>query len=163
VERIAVSLFPLVYVAMPFALSSVLLHADTQVLGLMLFAFFAILWTNDSMAYVSGMLLGKNRLFERISPKKSWEGFIGGLLFSLLVGFIVFVISNEFSWYFWLGYALIISLSATFGDLLESLMKRNSGIKDSGNILPGHGGVLDRFDGAIMAFPFAVAYLWFCR
>ena len=106
------------------------------------------------------MLLGKHPLFKRISPKKSWEGSIGGAVFCIVAAF---VISNYFpimSTVEWVGLALTIVVFGTWGDLSESLMKRQLGIKDSGNILPGHGGILDRFDSAILAIPAAVVYLY---
>ena len=125
---------------------------------------FALIWVYDSGAYLIGSWKGKHRLFKRISPRKSWEGLLGGLL-------IVIIISIELSFKFtvlpcyqWLIFALITVVSATFGDLLESLIKRTYGKKDSGKILPGHGGVFDRFDSAIMASPFIYIYLeWVIR
>ena len=115
---------------------------------------------NDTGAYCIGSMLGKHRLFERISPKKSWEGSVGGALFALASSF-------AFAHYFpfmgmgqWVGLALTIVVFGTWGDLTESLLKRQLGIKDSGNILPGHGGMLDRFDSTLMAIPAAVVYLY---
>lgn len=161
VLNISASLLSVFYLSVPFALGSLIFTIDTSFKGIFLLGFFAIVWTNDTMAYVTGMLFGKHRLFERISPKKSWEGFIGGLLFSAAVGFAFGYYTGEKSPWFWIGYAVLISLTSTVGDLVESMFKRSAGIKDSGKILPGHGGVLDRFDGALMAFPFAAAYLVF--
>lgn len=156
---IAITVFPILFVALPFALGTLILNQPIQPNYIFLLAFFAILWTNDTMAYLTGMSVGKHRLFERISPKKSWEGFLGGLFFSVVIGVVIGWVSEVNTWYFWVGYAIIISLAGTMGDLVESLFKRSSGIKDSGSILPGHGGVLDRFDGALLAFPFATAYI----
>ncbi|MEE4115274.1 MAG: phosphatidate cytidylyltransferase [Marinilabiliaceae bacterium] len=123
--------------------------------------FFILLWINDSAAYLVGASIGKHRLFERISPKKSWEGFFGGLVFTLgaawlISGFFTFLSRPD-----WIIIGGIITVGATYGDLFESLLKRNAGIKDSGNILPGHGGFLDRFDGLSFAFPLVFLYITF--
>lgn len=155
------------YVALPFALLNVLaFQADpltssvsyNPVLPLSVFIF---IWLNDSGAYCFGSLFGKHRLFERISPKKSWEGSVGGGLVALASSFVLahfFPGIMDISQ--WLGLALVVIVFATWGDLTESLLKRQLGIKDSGNILPGHGGMLDRFDSVLMAVPAAVVYLY---
>ena len=124
------------------------------------------MWTNDTGAYISGSLLGKHKLFPRVSPGKSWEGSIGGGLLVLAVAALVghIVNSNEgghiLSIPGWMGLGLVVVFFGTWGDLVESLFKRTIGIKDSGKILPGHGGMLDRFDSSLMAFPAAVVYLY---
>ena len=154
------------YIGLPFALLNILAYHNNPaessisynpILPLSIFVF---LWLNDTGAYCIGSLLGKHRLFERISPKKSWEGSVGGALFALASSF-------AFAHYFpfmgmgqWVGLALTIVVFGTWGDLTESLLKRQLGIKDSGNILPGHGGMLDRFDSTLMAVPAAVVYLY---
>ena len=122
---------------------------------------FAFNWVNDTGAYCTGMLLGKHPLFKRISPKKSWEGSIGGAVFSIAAAFALAHFFPILSTVEWVGLGLTVVVFGTWGDLTESLMKRYLGIKDSGNILPGHGGMLDRFDSAIMAIPAAVVYLYF--
>ncbi len=126
---------------------------------LFILALFAFIWLNDTGAYVVGSMIGKHRLFERISPKKSWEGFYGGLL-------VVLAASQAFAWYEpeisrlqWLGLAATIVIIGTWGDLVESLFKRTLQVKDSGHILPGHGGMLDRFDSVMMAIPAAYIYI----
>ena len=127
---------------------------------------FIFLWTNDTGAYCSGSLLGKHKLFPRISPAKSWEGSIGGALFVLIAAAVVGYLesqSNALSGLTivqWLGLGLVVTVFGTWGDLVESLFKRTLGIKDSGNILPGHGGMLDRFDSSLMAIPASVVYLY---
>jgi phosphatidate cytidylyltransferase len=125
------------------------------------------LWSSDSGAYLFGSWLGKHRLFPRISPKKSWEGSIGGGLTALAASQIVatFVpfaesLTPMLSRLLWAGLALLTVLVGTWGDLVESLFKRKLGIKDSGNILPGHGGMLDRFDSSLLAIPAAVIYIY---
>ena len=117
-------------------------------------------WVNDTGAYCTGMLFGKHRLFERISPKKSWGGSIGGGVFSIIAAFVMAYFFPFMSTGVWVGLGLTIVVFGTWGDLSESLFKRYLGLKDSGNILPGHGGILDRFDSAILAIPAAVVYLY---
>ena len=117
-------------------------------------------WVNDTGAYCTGMLFGKHRLFERISPKKSWEGSIGGAVFSIIAAIVLAHFFTFLSTGVWIGLGLTVVVFGTWGDLTESLMKRTLGIKDSGNILPGHGGMLDRFDSTLMAVPAAVVYLY---
>ena len=154
------------YVALPFALLNVLaFHNDltagsvsyNPVLPLSVFIF---LWLSDTGAYCVGSLWGKHRLFERISPKKSWEGSIGGGVFAVAASWLLACFFPFLNGWEWTGLALTVVVFGTWGDLTESLMKRQLGIKDSGNILPGHGGILDRFDSALMAIPAAVVYLY---
>ncbi|MCJ0741726.1 phosphatidate cytidylyltransferase [Pedobacter montanisoli] len=123
-------------------------------------AFLLMLWANDTGAYLFGMKFGKHRLFERHSPKKSWEGFFGGIFTGLIVAFIINSWFHEISLLEWSGMALIISCFGTLGDLVESMLKRSVGVKDSGNFLPGHGGFLDRFDGLLIAAPLVYTYLF---
>ena len=162
----AYSMLSQLYVALPFALLNVLAFQNSPetssvtynpILPLSIFVF---IWLSDTGAYCVGSLIGKNRLFERISPKKSWEGSIGGGIFSIAssLGFAHFFPFMP-GWQ-WVGLAIVVVIFGTWGDLTESLMKRQLGIKDSGNILPGHGGMLDRFDSALMAIPAAVVYLY---
>ena len=154
------------YVALPFALLNVLAFQNSPetssvtynpILPLSIFVF---IWLSDTGAYCVGSLIGKHRLFERISPKKSWEGSIGGAVFSITSSFVFARFFPFMSMWQWAGLAVIVVIFGTWGDLTESLMKRQLGIKDSGNILPGHGGMLDRFDSALMAIPAAVVYLY---
>lgn len=120
-----------------------------------------LVWTNDTFAYLIGRLLGKKKLFERISPNKTWEGTIGGIIFSVLLGVVFGLYSNNGNdFIYWIVCALIIAACAIFGDLFQSMMKRSLNIKDSGSLLPGHGGILDRFDALLFAVPFFVAWTW---
>lgn len=121
--------------------------------------FFIILWTSDSLAYVCGRIWGKHKLFERISPKKTWEGFIGGALFTILAAWLVGSFFTDLSRIHWMVIAAIVSITGTFGDLTESMFKRSIGVKDSGKLLPGHGGILDRFDAVLLSSPFVTTYL----
>ena len=123
-------------------------------------AVFLFLWASDTGAYCFGSLLGRHRLFERISPKKSWEGSVGGAFVALAVSLLVAHYDHSLTAFQWLGFALVVVIFGTWGDLVESLLKRQLGIKDSGRLLPGHGGMLDRFDSSLLALPAAVVYLY---
>jgi len=123
-------------------------------------AFLLMLWGNDTGAYIFGMKFGKRKLFERHSPKKSWEGFFGGLFTSVLVAFGLSYVFEENPFMVWAGMALLIGCFGTLGDLVESMLKRSLDTKDSGGLLPGHGGLLDRFDGLLLAAPVVYAYLY---
>lgn len=162
----AYAMFSQIYLALPFALLNVLaFHSDetisvSQYNPILPLSIFIFNWVNDTGAYCTGMLFGKHRLFERISPKKSWEGSIGGGVFSIIAAFAMAYFFPFMSTGVWVGLGLTIVVFGTWGDLSESLFKRYLGLKDSGNILPGHGGILDRFDSAILAIPAAVVYLY---
>lgn len=122
-------------------------------------ALFVFLWVNDTAAYFFGSLIGKHKLIEHISPKKSKEGFIAGIIFTLLSSFIFAHLYPDFSITFWGGFALIVSSFGTLGDLFESLIKRTSSVKDSGTLIPGHGGILDRIDSLLVTIPAVFLYL----
>ena len=162
----AYSMLSQLYVALPFALLNVLAFQNSPETGSVTYnpilplSIFVFIWLSDTGAYCVGSLIGKRRLFERISPKKSWEGSIGGGAFSIASSLAFAHFFPFMSWWQWAGLATVIVIFGTWGDLTESLMKRQLGIKDSGNILPGHGGMLDRFDSALMAIPAAVVYLY---
>ena len=162
IANIGTTLMGIVYVAMPMSLLlfiPVLLgQGEWNPLTVLFYIF--IIWANDVFAYMFGITLGKHRLFERISPKKSWEGFIGGLLGAMAMGYLASVVmhGNHIEW---IGLALIAAIAGVFGDLVESLFKRSVDVKDSGHILPGHGGWLDRFDALILSVPFVFLYLIF--
>lgn len=126
---------------------------------LFIMAIFIFIWLNDTGAYLVGSMIGKRRLFERISPKKSWEGFFGGLAVALGASQALAWYAPEISWCNWLGLSATVVLFGTWGDLIESLLKRTLGVKDSGNVLPGHGGMLDRFDSLMLAAPAAYIYI----
>lgn len=155
-----------IYIALSFALLNVLAYHSSatesvsQYNPILPLSIFIFNWVNDTGAYCTGMLFGKHRLFERISPKKSWEGSIGGAVFSIIAAIVMAHFFTFLSTGVWIGLGLTVVVFGTWGDLTESLMKRTLGIKDSGNILPGHGGMLDRFDSTLMAVPAAVVYLY---
>ena len=165
-NSLAYAMLSQIYVGLPFALLNVLaFHSNgwdsvSEYQFILPLSIFAFNWINDTGAYCTGMLLGKHPLFKRISPKKSWEGSIGGTVFSIAGAFALAHFFPIMSTAAWVGMGLTVVVFGTWGDLTESLMKRHLGIKDSGNILPGHGGMLDRFDSAIMAIPAAVVYLY---
>jgi phosphatidate cytidylyltransferase len=163
--NIAYTFLGVFYVAVPFALLNIATFENREYDYQIIFGCLFILWASDSGAYFAGTLFGKRKLFERISPKKSWEGFIGGamLAFAFAYGLPYFfsAIGHEptiRSWQ-WLVIGAIIIVGGTYGDLVESLLKRSIEIKDSGSTLPGHGGFLDRFDGLLISAPFIVAFL----
>lgn len=154
--NVAASLVGLLWIAVPLALLNGFFLKDAEP-GWMhsgaLLGFFLILWIYDSGAYIFGSMLGKHRMLPRISPKKSWEGFAGGALAGGLTAFLISASFQEFSVSQWLLIAVIIIIFGTVGDLVESMLKRSTGVKDSGTLLPGHGGILDRFDAVFLAAP----------
>lgn len=155
------------YIALPFSLLNVLAFNATKD-GLVTFntllplSVFVFLWVNDTGAYCVGSLIGRHKLFPRISPGKSWEGSIGGAVFVLAAAYAIsyFLDQTMLTTLQWLGLGLVVVIFGTWGDLVESLFKRTLGVKDSGTILPGHGGMLDRFDSSLLAIPAAVIYLY---
>ncbi|MDR2854340.1 MAG: phosphatidate cytidylyltransferase [Prevotellaceae bacterium] len=157
IKNIGYTLLGQLYIAVPFALAAVIYHKE----AIILLALFVIIWANDTFAYLVGSTFGKHRLCERISPKKSWEGFFGGLIGALAAGYVFSLFANTMNLWQWLFFALIVSIFGTLGDLAESMLKRATGVKDSGNIIPGHGGFLDRLDSFLFAVPAAVIYLCF--
>lgn len=157
--NIAFTFLGICYVAVPFVLLNVIvfdsgLYNYEVILGSLL-----ILWASDTGAYFAGTRFGKRKLFERISPKKSWEGFIGGAVLALIFAFGSSLYLHSLSTSQWIIVGILIIVGGTFGDLIESLLKRSIEIKDSGDSLPGHGGFLDRFDGLLISAPFIAAYL----
>ena len=164
------------YVALPFSMINVLSFQADPLSGqiayhwLLPMSVFIFLWANDTGAYCTGSLLGRHKLFLRVSPGKTWEGSIGGAVIVLIIAAVISyfagsdaslsTLNAQLSTLKWLGLGLVVVFFGTWGDLVESLFKRTLGIKDSGNILPGHGGMLDRFDSSLMAIPAAVIYLY---
>lgn len=159
-RSLAYSLLTIIYVGGSLSL---LLYCGLNISLKLVLAMFLFIWINDTGAYIIGCNFGKHRLFERISPKKSWEGFFGGLVFNILtaVGFCLFcpewwgLGSNLI---FWIGMAITITMFSTWGDLVESLIKRTLNLKDSGNMIPGHGGILDRIDSLLAVAPAIAVY-----
>lgn len=152
---LSASLMGQVYVALPLSILSSLYHFVGQYMVLAMFAF---IWISDTGAYMVGCLIGKHRLFERISPKKSWEGFFGGLGLSIIIAALAarfipdgFVLLSGYTQ--WIVFAVLVTVFSTWGDLCESLIKRTVGVKDSGKLIPGHGGILDRIDSLLLVAP----------
>jgi phosphatidate cytidylyltransferase len=169
-DSLAHTFFSILYTAVPFSMFPFSAFNQTGLSPLLpmegilfspgiMVGFFLLLWTNDTGAYLVGSAIGRHRLFERISPKKSWEGFFGGLILTLFVARLFSGWLGVADTKGWMIIALIISVGGTFGDLLESMLKRSLGLKDSGTIMPGHGGFLDRFDSVVVAFPLVYLYL----
>ena len=154
------SFFSLGYVALPVALLNVIMSITAPRLLLGVFMF---IWLYDTGAYCFGVMLGRHRLFERISPKKSWEGLIGGVAVCVAGAFATHYWFDEFfqvpDLNTWVGLSVVVAVFSTFGDLVESLIKRTVGVKDSGHIMPGHGGILDRIDSLLLVLPAVLIYL----
>ena len=169
-DSLSHTIFPILYTVIPFSLfpfsaynhsglmslaaSSNIIYSPGIVVG-----FFILLMVNDSGAYLVGISLGRHKLMERISPRKSWEGFFGGVVFTIILAWLLSPWLGVTDRKGWLIIAVIISVAGTFSDLVESMFKRSYGVKDSGRIMPGHGGFLDRFDGVILSFPLVYLYL----
>ncbi len=157
--NLAFTFLGIFYVAFPFSLLNHILTLSGTYSYQVLFGCWFILWCNDSGAYLAGSAFGKNKLFPRVSPGKSWEGSIGGAIIAYIIAFIIsgwYTGISRTDWYVIAGILVVIG---TLGDLVESLYKRSLGVKDSGTLLPGHGGILDRFDSLLMAIPFVFTYL----
>lgn len=157
--HLAFLFFGIVYAVFPFLCFYALGFLDGQYNGHYPLAFLLLLWSNDTGAYLIGRVIGKHKLFERHSPKKTWEGFIGGVFLAVLTSWIISFYFIEFPLWKWAMEALLIGIFGTLGDLTESMLKRSFRIKDSGSLLPGHGGVLDRFDGLLLAAPMVYIFL----
>lgn len=171
-DSLAHTLFSVLYSAIPFSLmpfaafsrsglSSFLPHGQIVFSPGIIIGFFILLWVNDTGAYLTGITAGQHRLMERISPKKTWEGFIGGTILTIVIAWLLSGWLGIISTGKWIIVAIIISSVGTYGDLIESMLKRSIGIKDSGNIMPGHGGFLDRFDSTIISFPIVFLFISF--
>lgn len=161
--NIAITLLGIIYVAVPFSL--LLTFARPEVMHkwgvpVVLVGYFAFTWIYDTGAYLYGKQFGKHKFFERISPKKTWEGTIAGAMVTLLFATLFSLIVNELPYFDWYMLALMVVFFGTHGDLAESMLKRSLGIKDSGKILPGHGGILDRFDTMLISAPFVFLYFF---
>jgi phosphatidate cytidylyltransferase len=171
-DSLAQTFFSLLYTALPFSMfpfaafshdgiESILPHGNIIFSPGIILGFFILLWTNDTGAYITGSLIGRHRLMERISPKKSWEGFFGGAVFAAFAAWLISGWLGVVDTTGWIIISVIISVAGTYGDLIESMLKRSLGVKDSGSIMPGHGGFLDRFDSTILSFPLVFLFISF--
>jgi phosphatidate cytidylyltransferase len=169
-DSLAHTFMAVIYIAVPFSLfpfsaysrtglDSLLAHNGITFSPGVVVGFFLLLWANDTGAYLTGVAIGRHRLMERISPKKSWEGFFGGLLLSVFGAWLLSGWFGVVDTTLWMIAAVIISVAGTFGDLVESMLKRSLGVKDSGSVMPGHGGFLDRFDSALLSFPLLYLFI----
>jgi len=152
-----------IYITLPFSLLNFLVFPkinNNEFSYQLIFGLFWLIWTFDSGAYFAGSAFGKHKLFERISPKKTWEGVIGGFIASFGMSYVMYLVFGTLKIHEWLIVSFIISTTSIFGDLVESMLKRNFNIKDSGKIMPGHGGILDRIDSSLFSIPFVVIYLF---
>jgi phosphatidate cytidylyltransferase len=169
-DSLAHTFFSVLYTAVPFSmfpfaafsrtgLRSLLPHPGIIFSPGIIIGFFILIWANDTGAYLTGMSFGRHKLMERISPKKTWEGFIGGIIIASLVAWFISDWLGVVSKIHWVIISLIVSVAGTYGDLVESMLKRSIGVKDSGTIMPGHGGFLDRFDSAVISFPLVYLFI----
>lgn len=157
-RHIAISIMSVVYIALPMA-AAIIISFDKSLLLLM----FALIWLNDTGAYLVGCTIGSHRLFPRHSPKKSWEGFFGGMIFTIVAAYLAKTLLPEYfanyDYIMLIIFAIIVTVASTWGDLFESMLKRNLGVKDSGNLIPGHGGILDRIDSLLFVAPATIFFL----
>jgi phosphatidate cytidylyltransferase len=169
-DSLAHTFYSVIYTAVPFSmfpfsafshtgLNSLLTHSGIIFSPGIIIGFFLLLWANDTGAYLTGMTFGRHKLMERISPKKTWEGIFGGIIIAMLAAWFLSGWLGVVDRFHWLLIAVIISVSGTYGDLVESMLKRSTGVKDSGSILPGHGGFLDRFDSTVISFPLVYLFI----
>ena len=173
-DSLAHTFFSVLYTALPFSMFPFAAFGKTGMSALLpnnniifspgiVIGFFILIWSNDTGAYLTGVSVGRHKMIERISPKKTWEGFFGGLIIAALIAWLISGWLGVVDKTHWIIISIIISVAGTYGDLIESMLKRDTGVKDSGNILPGHGGFLDRFDSAILSFPLVFLFiLLFC-
>ncbi len=161
-QNVAYTILGIIYTSLPFCLFHFFVFNGETVIIYnpnLLFGFFILMWLYDTGAYLSGLLFGATPLFRRISPKKTWEGLIGGAIIAGFTAWLLSSIFKEYTIFDWQTIAAIIVVMGTFGDLTESLFKRSIDVKESGHVLPGHGGILDRFDGVLMAAPIVYMYI----
>lgn len=161
IQCLAISILGVVYIALPFSMIHSISFIEGAYTYELILGILFLQWANDTGAYFVGKSIGTRKLFEKVSPKKTWEGTIGGFLFGLIIAYCFFTFFGILTLPEWIGLGIITAVFGTLGDLAESLFKRTLAIKDSGSILPGHGGFLDRFDGLLLSLPFSTAYLHF--
>lgn len=161
--RLTLNITAIIYISIPFGLINFIANLNGVFSPNIILGILLLIWINDSVAYLVGSKIGKTPLFKRVSPKKTWEGTIGGAVGCLLAPFALAYFFTDFDYSTWLALSIIVMFTATIGDLVESLLKRSVLVKDSGNLMPGHGGVLDRFDAIIFSIPFVFTYLYLIK
>ncbi|MDG2342241.1 MAG: phosphatidate cytidylyltransferase [Cytophagales bacterium] len=159
ISNVSVTFFGILYISLSISLLNFIVFTGSEYNSVFLIATLLFLWTSESAAYLGGTLFGRKKLFESVSPMKTWEGVLFGLLANIILSYYIWKYLLIKTFLFWLGLSLIVLISGVFGDLFESLLKRNFNIKDSGNKLPGHGGFLDRFDSFFFVIPYVYFYL----
>lgn len=159
ISNVSVTFFGILYISLSISLLNFIVFTGSEYNSVFLIATLLFLWTSESAAYLGGTLFGRKKLFESVSPMKTWEGVLFGLLANIILSYYIWKYLLIKTFLFWLGLSLIVLISGVFGDLFESLLKRNFNMKDSGNKLPGHGGFLDRFDSFFFVIPYVYFYL----
>jgi phosphatidate cytidylyltransferase len=162
-QNAGINVLAFFYVSFPLALLNFVVFQNESYQAIPLISILLMIWANDAFAYLVGSAIGKHKMFPRISPGKTWEGTIGGIAGNFIVAFLIFKIFNLYTLRDWLVIAAIVSIFATLGDLVESMLKRSLNIKDTGSLFPGHGGMLDRFDAFFFAIPFVALYFYFMK
>ena len=160
-SNVSVTFFGILYISLPISLLNFIVFNEYSYNSIYLMATLLFLWNSESAAYFGGSLFGRKKLFESVSPMKTWEGVISGLLANVILAYLIhqFVWTSFQTFTFWVLFSMVVLVSGIFGDLFESLLKRNFNLKDSGNKLPGHGGFLDRFDSFFFVIPYVYFYL----
>jgi phosphatidate cytidylyltransferase len=154
--NIAFTFLGILYIGLPFSLLNFIVFTNGSYNNQFIIGLLLLLWAVDTGGYFAGVKFGRTKLFERVSPKKSWEGMLGSFVLAMIVATFLGIYFRNFSWIDWYLIGIIIIIAGTYGDLVESLFKRSIEIKDSGTVLPGHGGFLDRFDGLLLSIPFII-------
>ena len=157
IDKATKYLFLLGYIILPFIIITKIPFGLKGYNHKIIIGIFILIWTNDTFAYIVGKSIGKHKLYEKISPKKTIEGFLGGIIFALIASYFIstyYIGGKQTAQNIWFGFALIVGIFGTIGDLIESKFKRIANVKDSGNVMPGHGGILDRLDSVIFVAPF---------
>jgi phosphatidate cytidylyltransferase len=162
-QNIGINIAGFYYLAVPVSMLNFIVFDGAVFNPMPLIGIILLIWANDAFAYLVGTAIGRHKMFPRISPGKTWEGTLGGIAGNFIVAFLIFTVFNLYTLRDWLMIAAIVSIFATLGDLVESMLKRSLKIKDTGTLFPGHGGMLDRFDAFFFAIPFVALYFWFLK
>jgi phosphatidate cytidylyltransferase len=162
-QNISLIILPLLYVCLPLCMLNTIIMMDGVFEPLLSMGIILLIWSNDAFAYLVGSAIGKHKIIPRITPGKTWEGTIGGVLCNFIVAYLLAKLFGVFNFQQWTVIAAIVSIFGTLGDWVESMMKRSLSVKDSGDLLPGHGGMLDRFDAFFFAVPFVVVYIYWLQ